>query len=139
MDRSPLRRTGALLLLIGCSADAAAQTVFLCRAADGPPLYSDLPCTHAHRADATRLGIELHNLARGMALGEADRRHLREIDTRRSDGPFVSGLPDPERTARCATLRQEMEALRRTARQGHDGSLSSERRRLRRALRDACH
>lgn len=139
MDRSPRRRTCALLLLSGLTAASAAETVFLCEIGDGPPLFSDLPCRHAHPADATRLGIELHNVARGMALGEADRRHLAEIDARAPRRTGFAGLPDPERVARCAALRADMDALRRTARQGHDGSLGGERRRLRSAIRDACH
>ncbi|MEE4302363.1 MAG: hypothetical protein V2J24_23185 [Pseudomonadales bacterium] len=127
------------LLLLTCPAIAAAETVFLCRSGEGPPLFSDLPCTRAHPADASRLGIELHNLARGMALGDADRRHLAEIDGRAPLRPGFAGLPDPERVARCEALKQEMASLRRAARQGHDGSLRSERRRLRRAIREACH
>lgn len=139
MDRSPRRRLGALLLLTALASAPAAETVFLCEVAGGPPLFSDLPCSQAHPANATRLGIELHNVARGMALDEADRRHLAEIDARTPRRPGFAGLPDPERVARCTALRGEMDALRRAARQGHDGSLGSERRRLRSAIRDACH
>lgn len=139
MDRSRRRRLGALLLLTNLASASAAETVFLCEVAGGPPLFSDLPCTRTHPVNATRLGIELHNVARGMALDDADRRHLAEIDARAPDRTGFAGLPDPERVARCAALRAEMDDLRRAARQGHDGSVGGERRRLRSAIRDACH
>ena len=116
-----------------------AESVFLCRSVDGPPLFSDLPCRPAHGGEAVHLGIELHNLASGMALSEADRRHLAEIEARPARRAGFAGLPDPEQLARCQALRDEMAALRRTARQGHDGSAGAERRRLREAIHRSCH
>ena len=137
MDASRRKLFSCLLVLL-LPAPASAASVFHCRTADGTPVFSDLPCTRAQPADATRLAIELHNFVDGMALEDADRRHLETIDARRPARGHYGGLPDPERIERCRTLRGEMEALRDAARRGHDGSLLAERRRLRSAIRDAC-
>lgn len=131
--------TLALFAALVLAPPAGAESVFHCREAGGPPVFSDLPCTDAQPVEATRLGIDLHNFVDGMALDEADRRHLEAIEARKPSRAHVGGLPDPERVARCEALRREMEALRDAARQGHDGSLLGERRRLRSAIRDACH
>lgn len=134
-----LRHTSLLTLLLATATQAPAETLFHCLDARGTPVFSDLPCTRTLPAEVTRRSIELHNVATGMALGDADRRHLDAIDARRPERAHVAGLPDPERVRRCEALRAEREALRETARRGHDGSLLRERRRLHGAIREACN
>lgn len=134
-----LFRTALAALLLASASPALADTVFRCQDELGTPVFSDLPCAEERPADATRLALELHNIATGMALGEADHRHLEAIDARRPTRASVSGLADPEREAHCEAVRAEREALRRAARKGHDGSALAARRALRKAIRDACH